>query len=49
MAGGEAENAERRECQPDVEKNRMAEPLEEAVEKTRRIYRDGKTLNEFAP
>jgi hypothetical protein len=46
---GEAENAERRECEPDVEKNGTAEPLEEAAENTRRIYRGGKTLNEFAP
>ena len=28
MAGGEAENAERRERESDVEKNRMEEPLE---------------------
>ena len=31
MAGGEAENAERRERESDVEKNRMEEPFEEAA------------------
>ena len=49
MAGGEAENAERRQRESDVEKNRLEEPLEEAAPNTRRIYRGGKKLNEFAP
>ena len=49
MARGEAENAERRECESDVETNRMEEPLEEAAPKARQISREGKKLNEFAP
>ena len=48
MAGGEAENAERRERESDVEKNRMEEPLEEAAPNARRIYREGKKLNQLA-
>ena len=49
MAGGEDENAKRREPESDVENNRMEEPLEEAAPNARRIYREGKQLNEFAP
>jgi hypothetical protein len=49
MASGEAENAERREREPDVEKNAIEEPKEEAAENARRIYREGMKLNEFAP
>jgi hypothetical protein len=49
MAGGEAENAERRERKSDVEKNRMEEPLKEVAPNARRIYRGGKKLNKFAP
>jgi hypothetical protein len=48
MAGGEAENAERRERESDVEKNGMEEPLEEAAPNARRIYREGKKLNQLA-
>jgi hypothetical protein len=39
MASGEVENAERRQREPDVEKNGMEEPLEEAPANARRIYR----------
>jgi len=39
-AGGEAENAKRREPESDVEKNRMEEPFEEAAPNTHRIYRE---------
>jgi hypothetical protein len=42
MAGGEIENAERRERESDLEKNRMEQPDEEAAENARRIYRCGK-------
>jgi hypothetical protein len=38
MAGGEVENAERRQREPDVEKNGMEEPLEEAAQNACRIY-----------
>ena len=39
LAGGEAENAERRERELGVENKGMKEPLEEAAENARRIYR----------
>ena len=39
IAGGVAENAERREREPDVEKNGMEEPLAEAAPNARQIYR----------
>jgi hypothetical protein len=39
MDRGEAENAERREREPDVEKNGMEGPDEDAAENARRIYR----------
>ena len=39
MARGEVENAERRQREPDVEKNGMEEPLEEAAANARQIYR----------
>ena len=48
MASGQAENAERSEREPDVEKNGMEEPNKEASENARRIYRGEKKLNEFA-
>ena len=38
VAGDVAENAERQR-EPDVEKNGMEEPLEEAAANARRIYR----------
>ena len=37
-----------RERESGVEKNRMEEPLEEAAPNARRIYREGKELNQFA-
>ena len=43
--GGEAE---RRERESNVEKNRMEEPFEEAAPNARRIHREGKKLNQFA-
>ena len=49
MTGGEAENAERRERESDVEKNGMEKPLEEAAQNACRIYRGGRKLTEFAP
>ena len=49
VAGGEGENAERCERESDLEKNGMEEPLEEAAQNARRIYRGGNKLNEFAP
>ena len=48
MAGGKPENAEHGERESDVEKNRMEEPLEEAAPNARRVYREGKKLNQFA-
>ena len=39
MAGGETENAERREREPDVETNGMEAPLAEAAANARQIYR----------
>ena len=39
MASGEVEHAEHRQREPDVEKNGMEEPLEEAAANARRIYR----------
>jgi hypothetical protein len=48
MAGSEAEKCARRERESDLEKNGTEEPLEEAAENARGIYRGGKTLNEFA-
>ncbi len=46
VAGDEAE---RRERESDVEKNRMEEPFEDAASNARRIYRGGKKRNELAP
>ncbi len=48
MAGGKPENAEHGERESDVEKNRMEEPLKEAAPNARRVYREGKKLNQFA-
>ena len=48
MAGGTAENAKRRERESGVEKNRMGEPLQEAVPNARRTCRE-RNVNEFAP
>ena len=39
IAGGVAENAERREREPDVEKNGMEAPLAETAANARQIYR----------
>jgi hypothetical protein len=42
MAGGETENAERRQCEPNVEKNGMEAPLAKAAANARQIYRGEK-------
>jgi hypothetical protein len=49
MAGCEAEDAERRERQSDVEKNGMDAPFQTRLPRTLAEYSGGNKLNEFAP
>jgi hypothetical protein len=45
MPGGEAENAEHRERESDLEKNGMEEPLQKATQNAHRIHRGGMNLH----